>query len=303
MWLQSGTYLTRQVTLNKWASSNHHQTSEAVKIHTPRGTDVFAAGPAVETSWKNVWTEHHWHHPDSKNVKMLCKLQLKGHKCRFTDRYCQRAQAQGASHEQRWRHGVQRGWKGTLSHGSVPFFTGRFHTAFEHFFKQARSHRLHFDLLHLHLLLLHLLLLPPLSCLLKTQQKRCFTLSCSIFAKRAHFHSRPASHVRPPYDAASLGPPHSWSSLSQPSSSPPGESGLPPGAERASVSGSSPPPELGSCRPSVCPKRRKENVNKHAATPSNYRRNRKNKRGVVHSWHWTLLTSLLRRSFLTLSML
>lgn len=66
---------------------------------------------------------------------MLCKLQLKGHKCRFTDRYCQRAQAQGASHEQRWRHGVQRGWKGTLSHGSVPFFTGRFHTAFEHFFQ------------------------------------------------------------------------------------------------------------------------------------------------------------------------
>lgn len=192
---------------------------------------------------------------------MLWKLQRKGHKCSFIDRYRQRVQAQGASHEQRWRHGVQRGWKGTLSCGSVPFFTGRFHTAFKHFFELGRSHRFHFDLLHLHLLLLHLLLLPSLSCLLKTQQKRGFTLSCSMFAKQAHSHSRPWSHFRPPYDAASLGPPHSWSSLSQPSSSPPGGSGPPPGAERASVSGSSPPRELGSCRPSVCPERRQDKIN------------------------------------------
>lgn len=130
------------------------------------------------------------------------------------------------------------------------------------FFELGRSHRFHFDLLHLHLLLLHLLLLPSLSCLLKTQQKRGFTLSCSMFAKQAHSHSRPWSHFRPPYDAASLGPPHSWSSLSQPSSSPPGGSGPPPGVERASVSGSSPPRELGSCRPSVCPERREDKINR-----------------------------------------
>lgn len=181
MWLQSGTYLTWQVTLNKLASPHYYQTSEAVQIQTPRGTDVFAAGPAVETSWKNVWTKHHWHHPVSKNVKMLCNLQLKGCKCSFTDRYRQRVQAQGASHEQGWRHC---GWTGTPSHGSVPFLTGRFHTAFKHFFEPGRSHRFHFDLLHLHLLLLHLLLLASLSCLLKKQKMSGFTLSCSVLAQK-----------------------------------------------------------------------------------------------------------------------
>lgn len=106
MRLQSGSDLTRQVTLNKLASPHRHQTSEAVKMHTPRGTDVSAAGPAVETSWKKkkkpktFGTEHHWHHPGSKNVKMLCKLQPKG-ECSYPDGYRERVQAQGASHEQR----------------------------------------------------------------------------------------------------------------------------------------------------------------------------------------------------------
>lgn len=59
---------------------------------------------------------------------------------------------------------------------------------------------------------------------------------------------------RPPGDVASQGPPRSWSSPSQLSSSPPGESGLPPGAEHESVSGSSPPPGPGFCQLSVYPK-------------------------------------------------
>lgn len=62
MRLQSGSDVTRQVTLNKLASPHRHQTSEAVRIHTPRGTDVSAAGTGCgdelkknKTKAKNVW--------------------------------------------------------------------------------------------------------------------------------------------------------------------------------------------------------------------------------------------------------
>lgn len=119
------------------------------------------------------------------------------------------------------------------------------------------SHGFHFDLLHLHLLLLDLLLLTALGCFLKPIRaqrntyvsflKNCLTffliymLLCSIL------------DFRPPGDVVSQGPPHSWSSPSRLASFPPGGSGQPPGAERESASGSSPPHEPGFCPLSVCP--------------------------------------------------